>query len=218
MSQHHRSTTPFAQTAAQGGVLLLFLFSFLFSAETACAGHWNTIPSTYTHNLETGRRTNQFQEETAAYYRPAPFVVRSGYRHIRGNIQVGGISDNTHIVEQHGEPVRPYGEWRFPYRPYSVPYPAWGPPPAYPAFGSGYARPHGGLGFGGRPGRTGGLGGPGAGGPGVGGSLIAPPGIDPRRLPVPATPDRWRPWHDGGYPETPRDYYKRAPEPYWPTP
>jgi hypothetical protein len=33
-----------------------------------------------------------------------------------------------HIVEQWGNPVRPYEEWQFPFRPYSVPYDAWGPP------------------------------------------------------------------------------------------
>jgi hypothetical protein len=212
-----------AQTLAIAVGALCLSLTLPLGAKSACAGDWNTIPSTYSHDLKTGRRTNQYRQETAAYYQPAPVVVRSGYRQIRGNIQVGGISDNTHIVERFGEPVRPYGEWRFPYRPYSAPYPAWGPPPAYPAFGlgfaPGYGRPYAGRGGGFAPGAGGpGAGGPGPGGPGPGGGIIAPPGIDPRRIPVPATPNRWRPWHDGGYPNTPRDYYERAPEPYWPTP
>ena len=53
---------------------------------------------------------------------------RSGYRHYRSTIQAGGSADNLHIVEEWGRPVRPYGEWRFPYRPYSVPYSQWGQP------------------------------------------------------------------------------------------
>ncbi|MEZ6090097.1 MAG: hypothetical protein R3C05_19135 [Pirellulaceae bacterium] len=41
-------------------------------------------------------------------------------------MQYGQAADNYHSVERWGEPVRPYGEWRFPVRPYSTPYGAWG--------------------------------------------------------------------------------------------
>ncbi len=43
-------------------------------------------------------------------------------------MQVGQSADHMHVVEEWGRPVRPYGEWRFPYRPYSVPYQLWGAP------------------------------------------------------------------------------------------
>jgi hypothetical protein len=59
-------------------------------------------------------------------------VAQNGYRHIQSVIRSanGETADYLHVVEQWGPvPVRPYGEWQFPYRPYSVPYPWWGPPP-----------------------------------------------------------------------------------------
>jgi hypothetical protein len=71
--------------------------------------------------------------------------VQSGYWHTRSSIQAGGSADHLHVVEEWGRPVRPYGEWRFPYRPFSVPYPLWGPQffghPWYGHFGWGHPGP-----------------------------------------------------------------------------
>lgn len=95
-----------------------------------CAGvskvDWTTLPSTYTHDI-AGVRVDQF----AAGIQPASNerhdYERSGFRHTRSTLQVGSSSDNFHVVDRWGSPVQPYGEWRYPYRPYSVPFGAWGP-------------------------------------------------------------------------------------------
>jgi len=105
---------------------------------TAQAGDWNAAPSYFTHNPETGERTHQYAAAPAVYSTTSPSFVRSGYRHFRSSIQVGNSADHFHRVEEFGAPVRPYGEWRFPYRPYSVPYGAWGPQPVVGFGGYGY--------------------------------------------------------------------------------
>jgi hypothetical protein len=75
------------------------------------------------------------------FYMPARDDYQSsGYRHTRSSLQFGGSVDHYHRVEEWGRPVRPYDEWRFPFRPYAVPYPEWGPPFAGLNFGyPGYA-------------------------------------------------------------------------------
>ena len=80
--------------------------------------------------------------------------------------------------------MRPYGDWRFPYRPVSVPYQQWGPQPVFP----GYGWPGGfGGGFGGGfPGGFGGGWGAGLGGP------FGPWGV---------VNGSGMPWLDGGYSE-----------------
>lgn len=94
----------------------------------AAGADWITAPSYYTHDPATGQRVTQYSPIGPFYKFPRPDYRRSGYRHTRSSIQAGESADNLHVVEKWGRPVRPYGEWRFPYRPYSVPYPAWGPP------------------------------------------------------------------------------------------
>jgi hypothetical protein len=113
------------------------------------AADWITAPSFYTHDRVGGERVAQYSPIGPFYYYPRPDYLKSGYRHLRSTIQAGGSADNLHIVEEWGRPVRPYEEWRFPYRPFSVPYDQWGPPPF--------------------AGWNGGWGGPGWGGPGWGG-------------------------------------------------
>lgn len=87
---------------------------------------WTTMQSTYTHDSK-GQRVDQYNsgEEPTVVLRND--IHRSGYRHTRSTIQAGFTSDNYHLVEQWGDPVQPYGEWRYPYRPFSVPYGQWGP-------------------------------------------------------------------------------------------
>ncbi len=120
----------------------------------ASAGDWMTLPSTYTHSATSGERVNQYAPVQAPPINDQSRLITSGYTNFRSTIQFGQSADNYHRVNQWGPPVRPYGEWEFPFRPYSVPYAAWGAPFAglniggFP--GSGY--PGGGYPGGGYPG------------------------------------------------------------------
>lgn len=92
------------------------------------AADWITAPSYYTHSPTTGERVTQYTPVGPVYNAHRNDYVQSGYRHTRSSLQQGRSIDHLHIVEEWGRPVRPYGEWRYPFRPYSVPYAAWGPP------------------------------------------------------------------------------------------
>ncbi len=87
---------------------------------------WTTLPSTYSHD-GMGNPVKQYAQGIQPVSNESPDFQRSGFRHTRSTLQAGDSSDNFHIVERWGSPVQPYGEWRYPYRPYSVPYGAWGP-------------------------------------------------------------------------------------------
>lgn len=132
---------------------------------------WLTLPSTYTHDVATGQRVTQFAPIDAPTTAISQPLRTSGYTHYRSTLAYGQSADNYHRVEEWGDPVRPYGEWRFPYRPYSTPYPNWGPPYAGLNIGLG-----GGYGWNG-PGQYGP--GPGQYGPGHHGPSPNPPGSNP---------------------------------------
>ena len=140
------------------------------SAASAFAADWVAAPSYFTHEPETGARVAQYAQHQPVFYVFDPTYVRSGYHHTRSTIRVGQTFDHLHLVEEWGRPVRPYGEWQFPYRPYSVPYPLWGPPFAGLTIVSPWHL-YGGYGSGGYPGAGGGAGSappyPGAGGYGA---------------------------------------------------
>jgi hypothetical protein len=166
--------------------LAIAILSFALLAARADANEWITAPSYYSHDPQTGERLQQYTPIGPFYIQPRGDYRRSGYRHMRSSIQVGGSSDNLHVVEEWGRPVRPYGEWRFPFRPNSVPYDLWGPP--LPGFAGGFGgprssathqRPYG-------PGRE----------------VAAPPGdAPPNRINVRPYPGyRPQPWDDGRYP------------------
>jgi hypothetical protein len=166
--------------------LLALVFATLisvFGSSFAAAADWITAPSYYTHDKMSGQRVAQYTPIGPYYYYQRADFMRSGYRNYRSTIQAGGSADNMHIVEEWGNPVTPYEQWRFPYRPYGTPYQNWGPP--FGGLGGGYG---GGYGPGGPyayPGY-----GPGFGG-GVGGgnnNLVVP------RSQLP------QPWLDGYYP------------------
>lgn len=106
---------------------MLFLIALLFST-SAPAGDWVTWRSFYTHRAETGQRTQQHTRPPESQVPHDPTFQTSGFTHIRSSLNFGQSADNYHRVQQWGAEVRPYGEWRFPYRPYSVPYPMWGEP------------------------------------------------------------------------------------------
>ena len=146
-----------------------------------------------------------------------PRDLKSGYRQYRSTIDLGNSSDNMHVVEQWGAQVVPYEVWRFNYRPYSAPYPAWGPPfgglgggtGGYPYSGGtganffgGFFPPFGYGGFGGFGGvgplmaPGGGMGGGMGGGPGMGGW-----GGFPGRFFNPPAVNFAQPWLDGHYPQ-----------------
>ncbi|XZE22300.1 hypothetical protein SH449x_002219 [Pirellulaceae bacterium SH449] len=109
-----RQTTPFQQS------------SNARVAQKSPRVDWTTLPSTYTHSPQ-GDRVDQFAVASPDPIYETPAYMRSGYRHTRSTLQAGFSSDNYHSVEQWGAPVRPYGEWRFPNRPFAVPYGMWGP-------------------------------------------------------------------------------------------
>lgn len=102
---------------------------------------WLTLPSTYTHDPERGTRVVQFTPTPTPTAAIDPTFVSSGYTHLRSTIAYGQSADNYHRVQTWGQPVRPYGEWRFPFRPFSTPYPNWGPPYAGLNLGFGFGFP-----------------------------------------------------------------------------
>lgn len=118
-----RSIFPRAWFAPAALLLLLAVI-----AQPAAAVDWLTAPSYYTHDSSTGQPVTQYAQIGPFYYPFRADYMRSGFRHYRSSIQVGSNADNLHIVEEWGNPIRPYEEWRFPFRPYSVPYDQWGPP------------------------------------------------------------------------------------------
>jgi hypothetical protein len=158
----------------------------------AAAGDWITAPSYYTHDPNSGERVTQYSPIGPFYTYPEASFVRSGYRNTRSSLQVGTSADHYHTTEQWGAPVQPYGEWQFPFRPYSVPYDAWGP-----QLYGGY--PFGGVPFGAGPG-YGGAGYPGGGFPGGGfpGGGFFPPGPGGPPLPGSITsPNPLQPGYSG---------------------
>lgn len=147
------------------------------AASSAHAAGWVFAPGQYTHSPETGQRVDQYAQVGPVYIYPDPTYVKSGYRHTRSSSTGRNGARNLHVVEEWGNEVRPYGEWQFPFRPYSVPYQLWGEPyaglaPDVVNYGPIYGRPRGGQpDRGGHPGGHGGHGGgyPGHdGGPGGG--------------------------------------------------
>jgi hypothetical protein len=195
---------------------LCFALILLAFAQVAAAADWLTAPSYYTHDPVTAERVTQYAEIGPYYYYYRPDFQRSGYRQFRSTIQAGNSADNMHIVEEYGNPVRPYEEWRFPYRPYSVPYDAWGPPfgglggnagyggyPAggYPYGGFGQFPPNGPIG----PGPVGPI------GPGGFGGGFGPGGFGPIRG---GAQNFAQPWLDGYYPTYDRNDRSRYYDPY----
>lgn len=162
----------------------------------ASAGDWITAPSTYTHDPNSGERVAQYSPIGPFYTYPQASFTRGGYRNTRSSLQVGTSADHYHTTEQWGAPVQPYGEWQFPFRPYSVPYGAWGPQPfgGFPFGGF----PQGvGLGYGG--GGYGGGGYPGTGFPGGGFPRGGIPPTGPgafQQSPIPA-PNPFQPGYTG---------------------
>lgn len=183
---------------------------------SASAGDWTTWRSTYTHDPYTGQRVDQY---APVQNPPAPDtseVSRSGYRNYRSTLQGAFSADNMHIVSEWGKPVLPYEQWRFPFRPYAVPYGAWGPQPPLVQGGGSIGFPGGGW-LGGYPGFPG-QGFPGQGFPGQVGPQPQPlpgngpfppvmpgyPGVPGAYPGYPLTPaNSNQPWFDGSYPAAP---------------
>jgi hypothetical protein len=195
----------------RAGQYVAVFIAWSWLASFASAADWLVAPSYYTHEPLTGQRVTQYAEIGPYYYYHRPDYQKSGYRHYRSTIQTGNTADNMHMVEEYGRPVRPYEEWRFPYRPYSVPYDAWGPPFGGLGGGVGY----GGGFYGGYPGGAFPPTGP------IGPGPVGPMGPGPIG-PGPVGPG-WgggqrnyaQPWLDGHYPTYDRndrsDYYRSYP-------
>lgn len=169
---------------------------------TTCAPKkdWTAMVGRYTHDAQ-GNRVDQYAKGIEPEVMERPDFERSGYHHYRSTLQVGNSADNMHVVESWGRPVRPYEEWRFPFRPYSVPYDAWGqqPPPVgiYPMGGGYLPNPYSVL----PPGSPFTPSGPGSSGPGPSGPIPSGPGGMPpvgSGLPMPV-PGYGYPYGPGGY-------------------
>jgi hypothetical protein len=115
-------------------------------ASGASGDDWMTWPSTYTHDSMTAQRVDQYALPEQPLGPSSSAAQRSGYRHYRSTLQAGQSVDNMHIVEEWGKQVLPYEQWRFPYRPYGVPYPAWGPQAPYGIFNGQFGFGHPGFG------------------------------------------------------------------------
>ena len=165
--------------------LLALISAFLLPSFSsfAAAGDWITAPSYYTHDPNSGERVTQYSPIGPFYTYPQASFVRSGYRNTRSSLQVGTSADHYHTTEQWGAPVQPYGEWQYPFRPYSVPYDQWGPQlyGGYPfggvPYGAGLGYGGGGYPGGGFPG--GGFFPPGPGGPPLPGNITSPNPLQP---------------------------------------
>jgi hypothetical protein len=117
----------------------LLAFASVGLGQPACAvrlpdpkpvADWTFFASTYTHDGE-GRRVDQHSQGVEPVIYERPDYQRSGFRHTRSTVQAGTSVDTFHVVDRWGPAVQPYGEWRYPYRPFAVPYGAWGPPTPY---------------------------------------------------------------------------------------
>lgn len=82
---------------------------------------WTTMAATYTHDQD-GQRVDQYAMTVDPQSMERPDFVRSGSRSTRSTLQAGLSADHYHVTEQWGQPIQPYGEWRYPNRPFSVPY------------------------------------------------------------------------------------------------
>lgn len=179
------------------------------------ADDWMTWPSTYTHSPANGQRVDQYAVSDQPL---APFrddFSRSGYRNFRSTLQAGQSADNVHVVEQWGRPVIPYEQWRFPFRPYAVPYNAWGPQAPYGitngSFQANLGGNLGGYGMGGSGGMppnagygNGSYGASGYGGMGPSGGIQNNAYGPNASRGFPLTPSyNHEPWYDGNYPTAP---------------
>lgn len=146
-----------------------FLSLIVFTCTSVSFADWLTLPSQFSHDVSSGQRVAQYAPIVGP---PVPYVSNfrsSGYTNTRSSLNFGPSADNYHRVEKWGDQVRPYGEWRFPFRPFSTPYPNWGAPYAglnisNGGFGGGGFAGSGvnggfgrGAGFGGNPGYQPGL-------------------------------------------------------------
>ncbi len=162
---------------------------------------WLTWRSTYTHDPVHGMRVDQYAIPSEPVAPARQDFQRSGFRHYRSTLQAGQSADNLHVVEQWGRPVEPYEQWRFPFRPYGVPYDAWGPPTPYGiingGWGYGAGLPYGPTpSYGPAPPTTGPVPMP----PYPGGPSL-PPGSSSGFPLIP--PYQPAPWFDGNYPMAP---------------
>jgi hypothetical protein len=95
------------------------------AAETSS---WIFRPSCYSHSPQTGERVAQYQPEEPALAPYDETYQQSGYRYFRSSLQFGQGEDHAHLVQTWGAPIRPYGEWEYPFRAGATPFGPWGNP------------------------------------------------------------------------------------------
>jgi len=138
----------------------IFLLLLLAGGAATARADWIFLPSTYSHDRESGERVDQYTPPPPAYAQWDGTYQQSGFCYSHRAIQVGNSEDHVHIVETwgQGQNIRPYGEWERPYRPGATPYSAM----PYGPMSYGYGG-YGGYGYGGY------------GGMGPGGAYSSPP-------------------------------------------
>ena len=182
-------------------VIQIPLSCLLLGTQVVSAVDWLTLPGQFSHD-PSGQRIAQHQAAAPALAPAVSDFTRGGYRNTRSTLQYDQGADNYHVVERWGPPVQPYDEWRFPYRPFSSPYPNWGPPFAGSGLGNGTYPGFSNLGTG-YPGL--GYGGGGFGGGGYPGFTPPPGGAYPHFPGSGSSGGGYsgQPWFDGSYPDSP---------------
>jgi hypothetical protein len=92
---------------------------------------WIFEPSYFSHNPDTGKRVAQYTPIPHVYRTIDPTYQESGFRYTQQFLRGAGSSfDALHLVQTwgQGDMIRPYGEWKYPYRAGATPYGPWGNP------------------------------------------------------------------------------------------
>jgi hypothetical protein len=90
---------------------------------------WIFERSYYSHNPTTGQRVTQYAPIPKVYLRQDPTYRESGFHYTQHMLRgPGGSLDAYHMVQTwgDGDRIRPYGEWKYPYRAGATPYGPWG--------------------------------------------------------------------------------------------
>jgi hypothetical protein len=93
------------------------------------ASSWVFEPSYFSHDPSTGKRVVQYAPTPTVYLRQDPTYQESGFHYTQHLIRgPGGSLDAYHLVQTwgNGDRIRPYGEWKYPYRAGATPYGPWG--------------------------------------------------------------------------------------------
>lgn len=99
--------------------------------DDADTSSWVFEPSYFSHDPSTGKRVAQYAPIPKVYLRQDPSYQESGFHYTQHILRgPGGSLDAYHLVQTwgNGDRIRPYGEWKYPYRAGATPYGPWGNP------------------------------------------------------------------------------------------